>query len=81
MNTTELEIQFAICITSEEKEKLELCKIYQILIDPKAIDGEHLRVIDESGEDYLYPQSWFITLDLSKALQQRLLSMVKLLGD
>ena len=77
MNTAELNVQFAICIASEEDGDLEIWKIYQVLPDSKASEVECLRVIDESGEDYLYPQSWFVTVELPEESRGRLLSVVK----
>ena len=61
--------QFAICIKNEGCEDLESCKVYRVLPD-KADEAEgHLRVTDESGEDYLYPASYFVSMELSKAAQ------------
>jgi hypothetical protein len=47
--------QFAICVRNEGAEDLEVRKIYRILPDARAAKDKHVRVIDESGEDYLYP--------------------------
>ena len=48
--------QFAICVDSSEyPASLELHKIYRVLPDEEAAKDGDLRVIDESGEDYLYP--------------------------
>ncbi|MBI4582599.1 MAG: hypothetical protein HY717_01005 [Planctomycetes bacterium] len=56
--------QFAICVDSSGyPASLELHKIYRVLLDPSAQDGE-LRIIDESGEDYLYPARRFILIHL-----------------
>ena len=54
---------FAVCIdNSEYPASLELHKVYQVLPDEDAaVDGD-MRVIDESGEDYLYPADYFIIL-------------------
>ena len=52
--------QFAICINNTECDDLELLKIYRILPDETAAQESYLRVIDESGEDYLYPQNYFL---------------------
>jgi len=43
---------------------LEKHKIYRVLLDDKAAAEGDLRVIDESGEDYLYPEKYFIPIDL-----------------
>ncbi len=59
--------KFVICIeNSEYPASLEKRKIYEVLPDAEAEKIEHIRVVDESGEDYLYPASCFIDADLSK---------------
>ena len=58
--------QFAICIyRNEGAEDLEIRKIYQILPDARAAKDKHIRVIEESGEDYLYPTDFFSPTDAS----------------
>ncbi|MEP7340555.1 MAG: hypothetical protein ABI977_22685 [Acidobacteriota bacterium] len=56
--------RFAICINNESCEDLELRKVYQILPDNANTEDGNLRVIDESGEDYLYPRDCFVVIDL-----------------
>jgi hypothetical protein len=59
--------KFVICIeNSEYPASLEKRKIYEVLLDSDAEQIEHIRVVDESGEDYLYPASCFIDANLSK---------------
>ena len=59
--------KFVICIeNSDYPASLEKRKIYEVLPDKEAERIEHVRVIDESGEDYLYPASCFIDANLSK---------------
>ncbi len=68
-------LRFAICVRNTGAEDLELRKVYQVLLGkPPAEDG-FLRVIDESGEDYLYPAAYFIMLELPQAAQQALLQV------
>ena len=55
-----LETQFVLCIQNNGCEDLETRKFYQILPDEEAAQEGYLRVIDESQEDYLYPESYFI---------------------
>ncbi len=45
-------------------ESLDVRKIYQVLPDEQASQREHLRVIDETGEDYLYPAKLFVSIDV-----------------
>ena len=67
-------MKFALCIENKDCEDLEKRKIYQILQDDEAEKEGYLRVIDESGEDYLYPQSYFILVQLPHEVQEALLS-------
>ena len=63
---------FALCIENKDCEDLEKRKIYQILPDAEGGKEGFIRVIDESGEDYLYPQSYFIVLQLPQEAQEAL---------
>jgi len=67
-------LRFAVCISNEDYEaSLELHKIYRVIPDEDAeVDGD-LRVIDESGEDYLYPANWFVFIELPQVLEKSLL--------
>mgnify|MGYP001046616340 CR=1 FL=1 len=61
---------FALCIENKDSEDLEKRKIYQVLQDKEAEREGYLRVIDESGEDYLYPESYFILVELPIEVQE-----------
>lgn len=63
---------FAICVRNEGAEDLEVRKIYQILPDPRAAKDKYVRVVDESGEDYLYPADFFIPLTLPREVERAL---------
>ncbi|MCX5643829.1 MAG: hypothetical protein NTZ17_03955 [Phycisphaerae bacterium] len=65
--------QFVLCVRNDDAEDLELRKVYEVLSDRKASQDGYLRVIDESGEDYLYPESYFVAITLPAAAQQALL--------
>jgi hypothetical protein len=66
---------FAVCINnSEYPASLELHKIYQVIADQDAAQDGDIRVIDESGEDYLYPSSWFAALKPPETVQRSILS-------
>jgi hypothetical protein len=69
-----IEHRYAVCIANQENEvSLERSKLYAILPDERAeVDGL-LRVIDEDGEDYLYPASWFVAVEVPKAVQDSVL--------
>lgn len=66
------EQSFALCIENRECEDLEKRKIYQVLPDDEAVKEGYLRIVDESGEDYLYPQSYFILVELPHEAQDAL---------
>jgi len=65
--------QFVVCINNEGYQaSLEPRKIYQVLPDKEAESHKMLRVIDESGEDYLFPASFFSPISLPQALIKEL---------
>ena len=64
--------RFVICIQNIDCEDLEPGKVYQVLSDDSAVKEGYIRVIDESGEDYLYPADCFIFIDLPEAAEQAL---------
>ena len=59
-----MEDQYAMCITNRDCDDLEKRKLYRIVPDEEAAQEGYLRVMDESGEDYLYPQSYFVMVDV-----------------
>ena len=63
---------FALCIENKDCEDLEKRKIYKVLPDEEAEKEGYLRVIDESGEDYLYPKSYFVLVQLPHEAQEAL---------
>ncbi|MEK6279530.1 MAG: hypothetical protein AABN95_04180 [Acidobacteriota bacterium] len=64
------------CISNQDYEaSLQLHKYYQVLPDDKAAKHGYLRVVDESGEDYLYPQHYFAFVELIQDLEQALLKV------
>jgi len=64
--------RFVVCVRNDECDDLELRKVYQLLPDRKAAREGYLRIVDESGEDYLYPESYFVPLSLSVRAQNAL---------
>jgi hypothetical protein len=64
--------RFVICIWNEGAEDLEVRKVYEVLPDPEAAKHHLLRVIDESGEDYLYPDELFAVVELPPATKRAL---------
>ena len=67
-------VQFAVCLHNDDyPASLEQHKIYRVLPDVAAAKEGDIRVIDESGEDYLYPAAWFAIVRVPRAVQQSIL--------
>ncbi len=61
--------KFVVCIRNDGYEvSLERHKIYQVLSDRQATKHAQVRIIDESGEDYLYPADFFLRIDLPASI-------------
>ncbi len=70
------EAKFAICVRNEGYEvSLERRKVYEVVPDPASTRHHLLRVIDESGEDYLYPEDFFLPIGLPKPVEKALLAV------
>ena len=66
--------RFVVCIDNSDYEaSLELHKIYAVVPDPDAAQDGDLRILDESGEDYLYAASRFVAIEVPKALERAML--------
>lgn len=65
-------IRFAICLKNKGSEDLIVRKVYQVLPDDRAQKQGLLRILDESGEDYLYPTSYFYFVDLPEKIERTL---------
>ncbi len=64
--------KYALCIENRDCDDLEKGKVYPVLPDEDAAREEYLRVVDESGEDYLYPASYFVPVELPQKAQEAL---------
>jgi hypothetical protein len=59
---------FLLCLKNDNyPASLEVRKVYRAIPDEAAAARRFVRVIDESGEDYLYPDSYFVAIDLPQA--------------
>ena len=66
--------RFVVCVDNSGYEaSLELHKIYPLIPDPDAAGDGDVRIVDESGEDYLYASSRFVAIDVPKALERAML--------
>ena len=57
---------FALCVDTGGNIDLDLRKLYRVRSDKRSLSQGFVRVIDESGEDYLYPVSYFLPVRLSE---------------
>jgi len=67
------EPRFAICINTDDPDLLTPRMVYEVVPDENAAKSNYIRVIDNEGEDYLYPASYFVSVDLPAAVGQALL--------
>jgi hypothetical protein len=71
MKQHNLGTRFAVCIKNESyPASLEVRKIYKVTLDAQATKHQYIRVIDESGEDYLYPADYFVPIQLPEAVEK-----------
>ena len=65
------EPRFVVCVKNKDyAASLQLRKLYQAVPDQDATKLHHIRVIDESGEDYLYPESHFVAVQLPQSAER-----------
>jgi hypothetical protein len=69
--------RFVVCVdNSDYTAALELRKIYQVLPDSAAASRSYLRIIDESGEDYLYPSKMFLPVKFTPEARGKLVKVI-----
>jgi len=65
------EARFVVCVKNKGyAASLELRKLYQVVSDAAAPKLDQIRVIDESGEDYLYPEEFFVPVQLPQSAEK-----------
>jgi len=65
------ELRFVVCVKNKSyATALELRKLYQVVADETAAKLHQIRVIDESGEDYLYPEEYFVPVQLPQSAEK-----------
>ncbi len=68
------EPRFVLCIDNKDfPASLESRKLYRVLPDPSATKHKLVRIVDESGEDYLYPAAYFAAIRLPATVEKALL--------
>ncbi len=74
---TRVEPEFVICVKNKGYDaSLELRKLYQAIPDAKAVQHGQIRVVDESGEDYLFPANYFVAVSLPQSTGRAVLRAV-----
>ena len=66
--------QLAVCVQSDDPDLLTPRMIYEILPDESASKSDYVRVIDNEGEDYLYPANYFVFVELPSEVQRALVN-------
>ena len=67
------ERRFVICIRTDDGDLLTPRRIYEVLPDESAAKSQYIRVVDNEGEDYLYPAAYFLPVEFPLAVEQALL--------
>ncbi len=76
MRAKSRKITFAVCLATEADEDLQVGKIYRVVPDARAAEVDCMRVIDDSGEGYLYSAKRFVLVNVSEKGRSRLLKVV-----
>ena len=70
---------FALCLREDQQgESLTVGKVYPVIADPKAESHGYIRIVDDSGEDYLYSKNFFVFVELPIAAEEALLEALSL---
>ena len=65
------EPRFVVCVKNKDyAASLELRKLYQVVADEAAAKFHQIRVIDESGEDHVYPEEYFVAVQFPQAAER-----------
>lgn len=68
--------EFALCIDNNDyKASLIPGKVYRVLRDQRAARDDLVRIVDESGEDYLYDKSYFVFVDFPATVRKKILAL------
>jgi hypothetical protein len=63
--------KYLLCIANSEPD-LQKGKLYKVLPDQSAAKSKHVRVVDDSGEDYVYPETLFMSIELPQEAKRAL---------
>ena len=76
MTTAKKVQKFVLCVRNDDCEDLELRKVYPVLPDKRAEKEGYIRVVDEFGEDYLYPEVYLVFVRLPRKAQEAVVAKV-----
>ncbi len=62
--------RYVLCVKNDDCDDLERRRVYRAIPDERAEKDGNVRVVDESGEDYLYPSSYFVRVQLPQEAEQ-----------
>jgi hypothetical protein len=68
--------RFAICVDTDDPDLLTPRMVYQVLPDTVAAESNYLRIVDNEGEDYLYPAKYFVLVKLPQQVKRTLLALL-----
>ena len=66
--------KFAVCVANDGCDDLQIWKLYKVLPDKSAEADDYIRVVDESGEDYLYPATRFVLVEFALPIERQLIA-------
>ncbi|MCZ7667779.1 MAG: hypothetical protein M5U34_11465 [Chloroflexi bacterium] len=62
--------KYVICINNQNADDLQVRKIYETMPDKSAAEDGYVRIVDDSGEDYLYPADYFVPVKLPRLVEK-----------
>jgi hypothetical protein len=74
MRRKQTDRRFVLCVKNDDCDDLVTRKVYRAIPDEKGEKDGYVRVIDESGEDYLYPATYFVRLQLPQEAEQAIVA-------
>ena len=80
MKQHKIELRFVVCVQNQGCDDLELSKVYRVIADESAARDGYVRIVDESGEDYLYPADHFISVTVPQEAERALLAATNVLA-
>ena len=77
MATANTKKRFLLCVQNGGCEDLEPRKLYEQVADSRAVEEGYVRVVDDSGEDYLYPTNYFVAIELPREAERALAGVAR----